>query len=45
MLKRTLWGIVEFSCYVALTGVLLVFVLAYFDVLCYNGGMSCLNPF
>ena len=45
MLKRIFWSIVEFSCYAALTGILLAFVLAYFDVLCYNGGMSCLNPF
>ena len=45
MLNRIFWGIVEFFCYVALTGIFSVFVLAYFDVLCYNGGMSCLNPF
>lgn len=45
MFKSFLVGVAEFAAYIALTAVLVVFALAYFDVLCYDGGMSCLKLF
>ena len=45
MFKSFLVGVAEFTVYIAIMAVLTVFALAYFDILCYDGGMSCLKLF